>query len=158
SYRLSGNLTVPANTDGIVIAADLVTIDLNGFSIIGGGSGFGISDANVGRTGIAIRNGTVASFNTGIALSFAPVAVRDAESTEIQQIRAVRNVIDGINVAGHAIISGSTALLNGGTGISTSQGATIIGNVSSENDFGIFADRNSTVSGNTTTGNTLGIV
>src|SRR5947207_10653708 len=36
SYRLSGNLTVPdANTTAIEIDADNVTIDLNGFSIIG---------------------------------------------------------------------------------------------------------------------------
>src|SRR5437016_7141953 len=36
SYRLAGNLTVPdANTSGIVIAADHVTIDLNGFAILG---------------------------------------------------------------------------------------------------------------------------
>src|SRR5438477_12305218 len=36
SYKLSGNLTVPdANTSAIQISADYVTIDLNGFSIIG---------------------------------------------------------------------------------------------------------------------------
>src|SRR6266700_7689406 len=36
SYRLSGNLTVPdANTTAIQVMADNVTIDLNGFSIIG---------------------------------------------------------------------------------------------------------------------------
>src|SRR5947199_6672479 len=36
SYRLSGNLTVPnANTTAISITSDNVTIDLNGFSIIG---------------------------------------------------------------------------------------------------------------------------
>src|SRR5690242_21281609 len=36
SYKLSGNLTVPdANTTAIQITADNVTIDLNGFSIIG---------------------------------------------------------------------------------------------------------------------------
>src|SRR5712692_4005736 len=36
SYRLSGNLTVPdANTTAIQVTADNVTLDLNGFSIIG---------------------------------------------------------------------------------------------------------------------------
>jgi hypothetical protein len=35
SYRLSGNLTVPANTDGIDITVDNVTLDLNGFTIKG---------------------------------------------------------------------------------------------------------------------------
>src|SRR6266436_5075236 len=36
SYRLSGNFTVPnANTTAILITAHNVTIDLNGFSILG---------------------------------------------------------------------------------------------------------------------------
>src|SRR2546421_12802591 len=36
SYRLTSNLTVPnENTDGIDIGASEVTIDLNGFSILG---------------------------------------------------------------------------------------------------------------------------
>src|SRR5262245_60243098 len=36
SYRLSGNLIVPnSNTNAIEIASDFVTIDLNGFSILG---------------------------------------------------------------------------------------------------------------------------
>src|SRR5438552_9500675 len=36
SYRLTGNLTVPnANTTAIQIAANYVTVDLNGFTIIG---------------------------------------------------------------------------------------------------------------------------
>src|SRR5882762_4507455 len=36
SYRLSGNLTVPdINTTAIQITADFVTLDLNGFSIVG---------------------------------------------------------------------------------------------------------------------------
>jgi len=33
SYKLSGNLAVPANTNGIVIAVNNVTLDLAGFSI-----------------------------------------------------------------------------------------------------------------------------
>lgn len=58
SYRLSGNLTVPdANTNAIEIASNNVSIDLNGFSIIGPtvcnsigvctntGKGIGIVDA-----------------------------------------------------------------------------------------------------------------
>jgi hypothetical protein len=36
SYRLSGNVTIPdANTDAIHITADNVTLDLNGFAILG---------------------------------------------------------------------------------------------------------------------------
>ncbi len=35
SYRLTGNLTVPAETTAIQIAASQVTLDLNGFAILG---------------------------------------------------------------------------------------------------------------------------
>jgi hypothetical protein len=72
SYRLAGNLTVPnANTNAIVIAADHVTLDLNGFAILGPtdcsagpqncvntGSGMGIG-TEVDHFNITIRNGTV---------------------------------------------------------------------------------------------------
>lgn len=79
SYRLDGNLTLPdVNTNGIYIQADNVTIDLNGFSIIGpnvctvrvtfgisamsctpggsSGTGIGIFSAN---NYITIRNGKI---------------------------------------------------------------------------------------------------
>jgi len=35
SYRLTNNLTLPENTIGILVNADDVTIDLNGFAVIG---------------------------------------------------------------------------------------------------------------------------
>lgn len=69
SYRLSGDLTVPnAGTDGFVVTADRVTIDLNGFSIIGptvcssfpcspAGSGTGVNGSSSGT--ITVRNGTI---------------------------------------------------------------------------------------------------
>src|SRR4051794_72941 len=34
-YKLSGNLSVPAGVNGIDVTADDVTIDLNGFSMLG---------------------------------------------------------------------------------------------------------------------------
>src|ERR1043165_6038008 len=61
SYRLSGNLSVPVDTDALLIAADHITIDLNGFSIIGQGTGaeFGITSLAVEHADISIRNGTI---------------------------------------------------------------------------------------------------
>src|SRR5438132_11721141 len=71
SYRLSGNLTVPnATTTAIQITADNVTIDLNGFSIIGptvcvSGPGGGAviscspTGAGTGVLAIQLRNVTV---------------------------------------------------------------------------------------------------
>ena len=75
SYRLSGNLIVPdANTNGVVIGANDVTLDLNGFSISGpvtcqrgtsplqcsaSGSGEGIISGRGELRNVTIENGTV---------------------------------------------------------------------------------------------------
>jgi hypothetical protein len=66
SYRLSGNLTVPAGVSGIEISTDNVTIDLNGFAITGAGMPAQVhgivagTDAPAqGYYNITIRNGTI---------------------------------------------------------------------------------------------------
>jgi len=70
SYRLSGNLTLPASADGIVIATSGVTLDLNGFSITGAGGSAarGITDDNVAHARISVRNGHIVGFPTGLRL------------------------------------------------------------------------------------------
>ncbi|HVL05439.1 MAG TPA: right-handed parallel beta-helix repeat-containing protein [Acidimicrobiales bacterium] len=54
---------------GLIIGADNVTLDLNGFTISGGpvGDGPGISMQN--RTGVTVRNGTVTQFDAGVAIT-----------------------------------------------------------------------------------------
>jgi len=71
SYKLATNLVVPGLIDGIHIEADRVTLDLNGFTILGPCSAVPcVVLATVGikadRNGVEIRNGTVSGFNTGI--------------------------------------------------------------------------------------------
>ena len=64
SYRLSSNLTVPIGSNGIEINVDGVTIDLNGFSIIGPGvypNGTYAGIASVNQR-IAVTNGQVVGF------------------------------------------------------------------------------------------------
>src|SRR3954454_9857343 len=58
SYYLSGDITGVAGKSGILINADSVTLDLNGFALIGGGSGTGIAVTSLERN-LTIRNGTV---------------------------------------------------------------------------------------------------
>jgi len=80
SYHLTGNLTIPdANTDGIDITSDDVTLGLDGFTIAGpvtctlasyplacsaGGNGIGINAPNTVRN-VAIRNGTIRGMGNG---------------------------------------------------------------------------------------------
>ena len=75
SYVLTSNLAVPRGLDGIVIAANDVLLDLNGFTIQGGalsfaddGKGIHAPLSGIEYTGLTIRNGTIAGFSDGIFL------------------------------------------------------------------------------------------
>ncbi len=62
SYYVTGNLTGVANQPGIVINADDVTLDLNGFELIGvaGAAANGVRvGSGTSRTNATIRNGTL---------------------------------------------------------------------------------------------------
>lgn len=84
SYRLSGNITVAANViNGIVISANNVTLDLNGFHVSGPAptcSNFadpacasvsGVTTLGFNQyTGIKVRNGAITGFNGQLSLVF----------------------------------------------------------------------------------------
>jgi parallel beta-helix repeat protein len=155
SYRLSGNLTVPANTNGLIVAADGVTIDLNGFRILGGGSGIGIFDGGNGRAGVAIRNGSISGFDRGIQLASARID-GTAANCEVQQIRAFSNSSVGIQCGENALITGNTAT-GSETGVNAGPNSTISANTLSRNGEGLVLSENSTISGNTLSGNRVGL-
>jgi hypothetical protein len=86
NYKLAGNLVVPANASGILIQANDVTLDLNGFGITGGivcdNGGFvctptptagdtigveAVASATANIFGVTIRNGHVRGFTFGIS-------------------------------------------------------------------------------------------
>jgi hypothetical protein len=136
SYRLAGNLTVPdANTNAIVIAHDNVTLDLNGFAILGptdcsgglqpcanDGAGMGIS-TDTNRFNITIRNGTVQGMGgRGIFLL--------GNSHLVEYVHARSNGREGIFIfpstsgpgGGGSIAQHNTAHQNGSIGIIVDQG------------------------------------
>ena len=103
SYMLTGNLTIASDVDGIRIGANGVTIDLNGFSILGSGIGCGTSHrastaVNPGKQ-IVIRNGIIDGFCFGITLG-----------TTTQVIVERMNIDTSGN---QAIATGQNALLRG---------------------------------------------
>lgn len=86
SYKLTSNLTVPAGMDGIVMAVDGITLDLNGYTIAGpivctrtgstvscpvSGYTSGVR-AELYSTGIGsvVRNGSVKGFKYGVWLEY----------------------------------------------------------------------------------------
>jgi hypothetical protein len=147
SYRLAGNLTVPdANTNAIVIAADHVSIDLNGFAILGptdcsgglnpcanAGTGSGIRTDN-DRFNITIRNGTVQGMGlAGIFLT------GDSHLVEYMHVRSNGSgglaVFSSRDQAG-SIVQNNTAQRNGGDGIQVTRGL-VSHNVADVNGNGI---------------------
>jgi hypothetical protein len=105
SYYLTANLTATGNGAGIKISADNVTLDLNGFALIGGGSG-SATGINVpsAQKNILIRNGTVRGWTNG------GINASNATNSVIQGIRLSNNSASStyFNIAGLSVGNGST--------------------------------------------------
>jgi hypothetical protein len=142
SYRLSGNLTVPANTDAIDINTDNVTLDLNGFSIVGPVvcSGSPVTSCTEGTSpsaGINSNNSYITVSN-GIVRGFDPYGINlTGAGVQIERITAVSNGNTGINTqisllgAGDAIVTLCHGNSNGFAGI---DGAGTLSNSSAVNN------------------------
>lgn len=136
SYKLSSNLIVPdANTTAIEIAASHVTIDLNGFAILGptdcsgglnpcAGAGSGVGITNTGlQFNIAVRNGTVQGMGGGgIHLS------GDSHVVAHMNVRSNGGGAAGIRISpgsdlGPSVVEHCTVQRNGGLGISVFAGS-----------------------------------
>ncbi len=111
SYRLTSNL-YPNGADGIEIAAGtrIVTIDLNGFAIDGGGAGGGrgVIGQN-SASAIVIRNGTITGMG-GDGIDIGGSAV-------VESVHVVGNGGDGIDVNQTSMVSDCRVIGNAGTGI-----------------------------------------
>ena len=105
SYYLTANLTANGSGGGVTISADNVTLDLNGFALIGGGSGqvAGIKVSGAHKN-IVIRNGTVRSWTNG------GVNAVNAANSVIQSLRVSNNTAPStfFNIAALSIGSQST--------------------------------------------------
>jgi hypothetical protein len=126
SYRLTGDLDVtgepvPEDVTAIDIVADDVTIDLNGFSILGplspcsstcpvtgaGGAGSGVDGNN--RSRIAVRNGRVTGMgNHGIVL-----AGSSTQASQVHDVVASGNGGSGIWLGTGGMAVRCTAVSNG---------------------------------------------
>jgi parallel beta-helix repeat protein len=171
SYRLSGNLTVGTGASaGIKINSGNVTIDLNGFSIIGAGT-INAPDIGIdakGIAGVTVINGNIFNASVeGIVLGdFAKVEnLRVTSTVQHEGIVVGDNSIvhgniaygnkeQGIFAGNNSLITGNTANHNGNDGITTFSGSTVSGNTANDNgNNGIIVGSDCTVSGNTTSSN-----
>lgn len=125
SYRLTGDLSPPANTTAIDITASQVTLDLGGFSITESNSCSGIPvttcTTTLGNAGIkanaanqqavTVRNGTVAG------MGGAGVDGSSTRAMVVEDVRSGGNGASGIVVGDASRVVRCQASLNFGTGI-----------------------------------------
>lgn len=109
STTLAADVTDCAG-EGLVIGADDVTLDLNGHTVGGNGSGVGIEDT-AGRSGVTIEGGTVKGFDVGVDVANADHTGVTAVSAQggiagilVVSSREIRVVDDSVSqTSGYAI-------------------------------------------------------
>jgi hypothetical protein len=162
SFRLSGNLVVPnANTSGIVIdlaAPGVVTLDMNGFSIIGPAhcDPFTHVCTNTGSgVGIATGNTAILSVSRGTVIGMGGDGIAGFE-VSVDRVRAWSNGGTGFNLGFRCRIQDSEALRNGAGGIFAGPGCVVRDNVVADNGgIGIEGAVGALVRGNAVTANKL---
>jgi len=126
SYVLTSDLRGITGEDGIILETGGVTIDLNGFSLVGvlgAGSAITVSSPTVG--GVRVMNGLIGGWSGGIAL-FGPENV--VENVVVNGCTAF-----GIIVGVASRVTDSTAYRNGGLGIGADSGSIVARCVAMEN-------------------------
>ncbi|MCC6227852.1 MAG: right-handed parallel beta-helix repeat-containing protein [Phycisphaerales bacterium] len=112
SYYLTGSVTGVSGKRGIEVASSNVTIDLNGFALIGVASSLDGIGASVSVTGVTILNGVIRSWGDGGIDFYSPMA-RDVR---IQGITASTNTGDGISLERQSLVKDCVASGNGANG------------------------------------------
>jgi parallel beta-helix repeat protein len=116
SYYLPRNLvSALTNAPVVLVTASNVTLNLNGYSIIGpGGSGTASAGilANPSVANVTVVGGTIAGI-AGAAVNLGP-------ESEVSGMHIVGNSGDGVDCASACLVSGNIIADNGGVGISLS--------------------------------------
>ncbi|MDP1660993.1 MAG: hypothetical protein Q8L55_03675 [Phycisphaerales bacterium] len=113
SYVLTGNITPAAGTNGILVSASNVTVDLNGYTVAGASNTFTGVVLTGGASAVVIRNGTVTGFSAGVAAGpgsigvvFEDLLVKDVKTLGIL---ASSGTVRGIRVRRCSVVdTGST--------------------------------------------------
>jgi hypothetical protein len=114
SYYVTANLFAVAGQNGITIAANNVTIDLNGFTLFGSGGGSGEAIwSPAAQQNLVVRNGTVRNW-PGSGVNF-----YDAGSSlaTVENIHSISNGFTGIAVKNGSYVTDCLTVGNGIRGI-----------------------------------------
>jgi hypothetical protein len=124
SYVLTGNLTT-GGPSAIEITADHVTLDLNGFSVVGPNSGTGIGIDAAARNNVVVKNGTVTAMGgTGVEVG---------TNSRVEGVRSIQNRGRGIRAGDGSVVIGCTASGNLLQGLTLTQKAHASANTSFNN-------------------------
>ncbi|QQS07824.1 MAG: right-handed parallel beta-helix repeat-containing protein [Phycisphaerales bacterium] len=120
SYYLTGNITVTAGRVGIEIAASNVTVDLNGFSIIGQAGSLSGATAFSTLSNITFKDGAISTIAAGLQLG--SVSAARVERVNMQDITGI-----GLQVGTRSIVRNCIVRTTTSTGISASAGSHVEG-------------------------------
>jgi hypothetical protein len=171
SYVVTTNIVPTSSTvDAIDVNAGKVSINLNGFSIIGPGSGSGVGINGASHAGISVTNGTVTSMGSrGVVLgnnalvkevnatSNGSDGIATGNNSEVDNCGANSNAGAGIVCGDDCLIQDNGANANSVDGMYTGTGGTVIRNAASDNTFyGIHSGSNAGLGTNVLGNNGLG--
>jgi len=115
SYYLTTNLTGVSGQNGIIVQTRNVTIDLNGFELVGVGGAVNAITAGPSATNLVVRNGTIHSWPSH------GLAVAGVTQGRYETLRLLRNSAGGITVGPGSIVANCNLEANAGaTAISSS--------------------------------------
>ena len=148
SYYLTGNINGVSGKNGIAVLANNVTINFNGFALVGvPGSFSGVSVSGAGVTNLAVRNGSVRDW------PFDGVSAFNAANSRFKEVETNGNGFWGMRIglgctieSCHAFANGSASTVTGGFFLRF--GSRVINCVVEANTrYGIVTDDGCSVSG-----------
>ena len=150
SYYLTGNITGVSGKHGILINADNVTLDLNGFALIGTLGIFTLDGITMSaqHRNLRVCNGTVDNwYGSGINCG-------GSSNSQFDHLRVAQNNGYGIVCGDGSVLNSCTAEVNDFQGFSTGQRCTLTGCTSTANGFdGIETGNYCTITACTSNGN-----
>jgi parallel beta-helix repeat protein len=134
SYYLTTNVLCNGGGYGFIIQTDNVSIDFNGFSLIG------ITNSNAGilvngpHTNLTVCNGTVRNWG-GVGID-----ASQCSGNRFENLTILNNNGDGLDCGDSSLINHCTASLNTGTGFSAGPNSTFISCIATANTNGGVGD------------------
>ena len=134
SYVVTENLAGSVGSNGIIIAASDVTLDLNGFIVRGVPSSLSGIAVTGNRLNVIIKNGAVRSWGVN------GISAQTASNSVAQDIQSSNNGQDGIVMGSGASVLGCNSINNGRDGITLQASSLAAGiNVRANGRYGITA-------------------